>query len=241
MLGSARTHDTREFSVFRRFCTRGTTMIDLPQNSYLALPKSGQGAGVLVLHAWWGLNDFFKDFCERLAGEGFVSLAPDLYHGKTATTIDEAKRLRSKTNVKQISSDILAAVNQLRQSSAVTSKSLGVIGFSLGGHWALWLSLAKPETIKAVTVFYGTRDADYSRAQAAYLGHFAETDDWVAASGVKKLEKNLRTANRPATFYIYQGTGHWFFEKDRKDAYNAEAAQLAWERTLEFLRSQLGN
>lgn len=214
--------------------------IDTSQNNYLVLPKSGKGAGILVLHAWWGLNDFFKGFCERLAQEGFVVLAPDLYRGKTATTIDEAKRLRSQLNQKQVSTDILSAVERLCKLPAVTSKSLGVIGFSLGGHWALWLSLEKPEYIKAVTVFYSTRNADYSQAQATYLGHFAETDDWVAVSGVKKLEKSLRTANRPATFFTYEGTGHWFFEKDRIDAYNATAAQLAWKRTVEFLHTQLG-
>lgn len=214
-------------------------MTDLSQNSYLALPKSGKGAGVLVLHAWWGLNDFLKDFCERLAREGFVTLAPDLYHGKTAAAIDEAKKLRSKMNQTQVSADILATVEQLHQLPAVTSRSLGVIGFSLGGHWALWLSLEKPEYIKAVTVFYGTRNADYSQAQAAYLGHFAESDDWVAASGVKKLEKSLRAANRPVAFYTYEGTGHWFFEEDRQDAYHAQAAQLAWKRTLEFLQTHL--
>jgi len=215
-------------------------MTEITQNSYLALPKSGKGAGILVIHAWWGLNDFFKDFCQRLALEGFVTLAPDLYHGKTATTIDEAKQLRSKMKQGQVSADILSAVEHLRGLPATTSKSLGVIGFSLGGHWELWLSLEKPEYIKAVTVFYGTRSADYSQARATYLGHFAESDDWVAASGVKKLEKSLRAANRPVTFYTYEGTGHWFFEKDRKDAYNAKAAQLAWKRTLEFLQTQLG-
>ena len=215
-------------------------MADSSPNSYLALPKSGEGAGVLVLHAWWGLNDFCKEFCQRLAREGFVTLAPDLYHGKIATSIDEAKQLRSKMNQKQVSADILSAAEQLHELPAVTSRSLGVIGFSLGGHWALWLSLEKPEYIKAVTVFYGTRNADYSPARAAYLGHFAEADDWVAASGVKRLEKSLRAANRPVAFYTYEGTGHWFFEADRQDAYNANAAQLAWGRTCGFLQAQLG-
>lgn len=215
-------------------------MIEISQNCYLAVPKSGKGSGVLVLHAWWGLNNFIKEFSQLLAFEGFVTLAPDLYHGKTATTIDEAKQLRSKMNQKAVITDILSAVEQLDKLPAVTSKSLGVIGFSLGGHWALWLSLEKPEYISAVTVFYGTNNADYSQAKAAYLGHFAELDEWVASSGVKKLEKSLRAAHRPMTFYTYEGTRHWFFEKDRKDAYNAKAAQLAWKRTLEFLQAQLG-
>jgi carboxymethylenebutenolidase len=220
--------------------TKKAIMTQLPPSTYCAWPKSGQGAGVLVLHAWWGLNDFFKDVCQRLAREGFVALAPDLYHGQIATTIEEAKKLRSQMDRKQVSTDLLAAVEHLRQLPAVTSKSLGVIGFSLGGHWALWLSLEKPEYIKAVTVFYGTRSADYGPARAAYLGHFAESDDWVATSGVKKLEKSLRAAQRPVTFQTYEGTGHWFFEKDRRDAYNAPAAKLAWKSTLAFLRAQLG-
>ena len=214
-------------------------MSDLSQNTYLAVPKSGAGAGVLVLHAWWGLNDFFKDFCQRLASEGFVALAPDLYHGKTAMTVDEAKRLSSEMSQTQATTDILTALEQLRRAPSVTSKSLGVIGFSLGGYFALWLSQERPDDIGAVTVFYATGPGDFSRARAAYLGHFAESDEWEPAPGVKKLEEILRAAQRPVTFYTYAGTGHWFFENDRPKAYNAEAAQLAWKRTVEFLRATL--
>ncbi len=87
--------------------------------------------------------------------------------------------------------------------------------------------------------FYGTSHVAYSSSQANYLGHFAELDEWVALSGVKRLEKMLRAAKRPATFHIYEGTAHWFFEKDRKDAYNAQAAQLAWKRTIDFLKLHL--
>jgi carboxymethylenebutenolidase len=215
-------------------------MNEIPQDSYLALPASGRGAGVLVLHAWWGLNDFFKDFCQRLAREGFVALAPDLYHGRTAATVGEAERLRSKMDRKQAAEEILAAVDRLRGLPAVSGPSLGVTGFSLGANYALWLSLEKPELFRAVTVFYGARGGDYSPAQAAYQGHFAETDPWVAASGVKKLAKSLRAANRPVDFHTYPGTEHWFFENDRPDAYNADAAGLAWQRTVVFLHSQLG-
>lgn len=208
-------------------------------NTYRALPSSGAGPGILVLHAWWGLNDFIKDFCQRLALEGFVALAPDLYHGQVVHTIPEAKRLRSKLSQGQVKADILAGAEQLRGLRAVTGTSLGVIGFSLGGSWALWLSLERPEHIAAVTVFYAARSDDYSAARAAYMGHFAETDEWVAASGVRKLEKSLRAAQRPVAFYTYKDTGHWFFEQDRADAYNEKAAKLAWNRTVEFMHSQL--
>jgi carboxymethylenebutenolidase len=210
-------------------------MENTPPNGHL----HGQGAGLLVLHAWWGLTPFFKDLCQRLAAEGFVAFAPDLYHGKTAPTIEEAEKLRSKLKRKQAVADVITAAEYLRRLDVVTGEGLGVIGFSLGASYALGLSVERPDAIRAVVVFYGTRGGDYSPARAAYLGHFAKTDAWVAASGVKKLEKSLRAAQRPVTFFEYAGTGHWFFEADRPDAYHARAADLAWQRTVEFLRSVL--
>lgn len=208
------------------------------QNFYLAVPKDGKGPGVLVLHAWWGLNDFFKGFCERLANEGFVALAPDLYHGQTAKTIEQAEQLRSKVPQKQIKEDVLAALDQLQANPAVTSRAMAVIGFSLGGYHALWLSVERPQLVKAVTVFYASRNLDYLHAKAAYLGHFAETDEYESAASVKKMGNSLRNSGHQIEFHTYPGTGHWFFEGDRKDAYDPKAAQLAWERTLAFLRFQ---
>ena len=212
------------------------------QNAYLAVPRSGKGPGVLVLHAWWGLNDFFRDLCDRLAGEGFVALAPDLYSGKLARTIDEAERIVAQFQEAQVVPPIvLSAVEALRQRATLTPQGLGTVGFSMGGFWALWLSQQKPDLIRAVTLFYATDggSGDYLKSKAAYLGHFAETDPYETAAGIKALEENLRGANRPTTFYTYPGTGHWFFEKDRPEAYQAHAAQLAWDRTLAFLHAQL--
>jgi carboxymethylenebutenolidase len=197
---------------------------------------SGQSAGVLVLHAWWGLNDFFKDLCQRLADAGFAALAPDLYHGQVAATIDQAKYLRSKMNRKQAGAEILAAASRLQ---AITARPIGVIGFSLGAYLALGLAVERPASIKAVTVFYGTRQIDYSPSQAAFQGHFAERDEWESALSVKNLEKRLRKAGRPVEFYNYPDAGHWFFESDRPEAYQPQAAALAWDRTVNFLRQQL--
>ena len=206
-------------------------------DGYLALPEAGKGPGVLVLHAWWGLNPFFKDVCHRLARKGFVVFAPDLYHGQLATTIEEAESLSDQLSRKQAEADIYTAIEYLKSMPAVTSPTLAVIGFSLGAFFALDLSCQRPQDILAVVIFYGTRPGDYVPARAAFLGHFAESDDFEPASEVKRLEESLRFAGRPITFYTYPGTGHWFFENDRVDAYNAEAARLAWQRTVDFLKA----
>jgi carboxymethylenebutenolidase len=211
-------------------------------NRYLAIPPSGKGAGVLVLHAWWGLNDVMRDFCDRLAQEGFVALAPDMFSGKINRTIEEAEKFVTHLDWEQaIPPEILSAVEVLSKHPAVTGNGLGTVGFSFGGFWALWLAQKKPELIRAVTLFYGTNGGggDFQQSKAAYLGHFAETDPNESITTVQELEKNLRGANRPTTFYTYPGTGHWFFEKDRQDAYHAQAAQLAWDRTIAFLHDQL--
>jgi carboxymethylenebutenolidase len=205
-------------------------------NSYQAQPKSGTGKGVLVIHAWWGLNQFFKDLCDRLAGEGFIVVAPDLYHGRIASTIDEAKKLRSKLKQETVADEITQAADQLQRECCLSGQGLGVMGFSLGGYWGLWLAEQKPSLVTATIVFYGSRNGDYSTSQSAFQFHLAEADEYVASSGVKKLEKSLDAADKVATFYTYPGTSHWFFESDRPDAYNSQAAQLAWNRSIEFLK-----
>ncbi|MCL5994690.1 MAG: dienelactone hydrolase family protein, partial [Chloroflexi bacterium] len=183
-----------------------------------------------------------RDVCDRLAQEGFVALAPDMFSGKIARTVAEAERLASQFNEEQdVPPVILPAVEDLRKHPAVTGNRLGAVGFSLGAYWALWLAQQKPEWIRAVTVFYGTNGGggDFQQSKAAFLGHFAETDPYETVEVIQALEKNLRGAHRPTNFYTYPGTCHWFFEKDRPDAYNAPAAQLAWDRTLAFLHDQL--
>jgi carboxymethylenebutenolidase len=208
-------------------------------HSYIATPGNGNGPGVLVVHAWWGLSQFMKEFCDRLASEGFVVMAPDLYKGEVATTIDEAKRLRSKLKQQQAYLDLLDVIDRMHRMERITSPTIGLVGLSLGARFALELSTEHAKEINPVIVFYGNSNVDYSSSQAAYLGHFAEKDEYVALSGLKKLEKNMKAAGRPFTAHIYEGTGHWFFEKDRVDAYDEQAAQFAWERTIDFLNHHL--
>jgi carboxymethylenebutenolidase len=206
---------------------------------FLAASPTGTGAGVLVLHAWWGLNETVKAFCARLAKEGFVAFAPDLYHGKVAVTIEDARGLVKTLDSEQAKADIANAVAYLKDSASVSGQGFAVIGFSLGASYALDLSVADPDQIRAVVVFYGTNPEDYGPSKAEYLGHFAEADEFESEADVTSLEDALRVAGRPVTFFRYKGTGHWFFERDREDAFNQEAASLAWERTLKFLRETL--
>jgi len=203
---------------------------------FLALPPSGSGRGVLVLHAWWGLNDTIKSFCTHLADSGFITFAPDLYHGQLATTIPEAEGLSSGLDADESRTDIAKAVDFLSQRVAPRGNNPAVIGFSLGAYFALELSNTDPDHIRSVVVFYGTGHEDYSASRAEYLGHFAEEDDFEPVANVNNLEQLLRAAGLPATFHLYPGTGHWFFEPDRPQAYNQAAASLAWDRTLAFLR-----
>ncbi|HEU5200634.1 MAG TPA: dienelactone hydrolase family protein [Ktedonobacterales bacterium] len=212
---------------------------------YLALPKSGEGPGVLVLHAWWGLNDFFKAFCDRLAQEGYVALAPDVYHGKIATTIDEAQQIRktfeSEQEQAQALAELTAAVTYLRQHPAVKGQGIACVGFSMGGWSSYELSVIRPADVVAVAAFYGVGDpaADYSAARAAYLGQYVLHDEWEEDEYVDLLEKKLRADGREATFYRYPDLSHWFMEDNRPDVYNAEAARVAWERLLVFLSRHL--
>lgn len=205
---------------------------------FLAVPSTGKGSGVLVLHAWWGLNNSIKACCTRLADAGFIAFAPDLYHGKVADNIPEAEALGQAldANHLQAKAEITEAAMFLSERAGRDGHGLAVIGFSLGAYYALDLASADPERICSVVLFYGTGPADFSKSGAAYLGHFAENDEFEPQSNVDDLEASLRRAGRPVTFYRYSGTGHWFFEPDRSQAYNQAAANLAWDRTLAFLR-----
>jgi carboxymethylenebutenolidase len=207
-------------------------------NSYFST-RGKNCPAVMVLHAWWGLNGFFRNFCDRLASEGFSTMAPDLYDGRTASTIEQAENLRSKLDRKGAFRKINATLDYLLSEKKLLTGNVGVIGFSLGGHFALDLSSARRE-VKAVVVFYGTSPKrQWKKSEAAYLGHFAEKDPYEPFTNVLSLEKKLKSAGKRVKFYAYQNTGHWFFESDRLDAYDRAASALAWKRTVEFLRTTL--
>lgn len=217
---------------------------DTTTNGYLALPEQENVPAVLMLHAWWGLTDYFKGLCDRLAAEGFVVLAPDLFGGQTADTIAGAEQLIETASDDNIVATVQSAVDFLRSHPAADGKPIGVIGFSFGAAYALLAAThLKPKDVAAVVVFYGNYPdldaADYANASAAFLGHFAENDPYESLDDMQNTKAEMEKAGREATLHVYEGTGHWFFESNRPDAYAADAAQLAWERTLSFLRKAI--
>jgi carboxymethylenebutenolidase len=206
---------------------------------YLALPDGGAGPGILVLHAWWGLSPFFKALCDRLADAGFVALAPDLLGGRVATTVEEAEAQLAGANPDELAHLTRSSLQTLREMPMTPDGPVGVLGFSMGASMALWVSARVPEDVAATAVFYGAQDIDFAGSRSAYLGHFAETDDYVDEDSVALLEAELHLDELDVTFHRYPGTGHWFFEEDRPE-HDADAAALAWERTLAFFRQHLG-
>lgn len=208
-------------------------------DGFLAEPARGDPAGaVLVLHAWWGLNDAIRDLCRRLADAGYVAFAPDVYHGQVAATIPEAEALRQVFGTREAEeaaeSDVVAAAQWLYTRAGQPAEGLAVIGFSLGAFYALLSATLLPEQIGKVVIFYGTGPTEFDAARAAFLGHFAANDPYEEHEYIDATRAALEAAGRPVTFYDYPDTGHWFFEADRLE-YNAAAAALAWERTLAFL------
>ena len=207
---------------------------DKKANAYLAAPEKG-GPGVLVLHAWWGLKPFFKQVCDELAEQGFTALAPDLYQGRIAQTVEEAKALLDQRDDELMGDTVKAAKNYLV--SLNTDKPIGVLGFSMGASWALQVA-ANESDVSSTVLFYGSDGVDFNQIKAKVLGHFAEVDEWEPLDGIKAMEKDMKAAGVDATIHFYPEVGHWFVEEDRPE-YDSESAKLAWDRTFEFLRASL--
>ncbi len=194
--------------------------------------------GVAVFHPWWGLNDDVVAYADRLAASGFAVLAPDLFGGQVASTIEEANRLAGAADEAAIDAITLAAVDDLADRLGPTAK-LAALGFSFGAHWAMWTP-AERDRLAASVVYYGTSGGPFlGRARVPVLGHFAETDPYETDEGVAEFEATLRSAGRDVVIHRYPGTGHWFAEPSR-DAYRAAAADLAFERSVTFLGRQIG-
>ncbi len=209
---------------------------------YLSLPASGRGPGVIVIQEWWGLVPHIRDVCDRMAREGFVALAPDLYRGDSTDDPDVASRLMMDLEIPRAARDLDAAVAALLNHEAVDGAKVGAMGFCMGGQLALFAA-TRNRRIGAVGDFYGIHPnvtLDLSGLEAAVLGIFAERDAYATPEAVRKLESDLRAAGKRVHFSIYPGVDHAFFNETRPDVYDAKAATRAWSELLAFLRAELG-
>src|SRR3954447_8367797 len=212
-------------------------------HGYLATPSSGSGPGVIVIQEWWGLTDHIADVSERLAAEGVVALAPDLFGGKVAHDADEAMKLLTELPVDRAARDLAGAVDFLLAQDSVTSDKVGAIGFCMGGGFVLMLAAQQGDRIGAAVPFYGVGPGvpwTYEGVRAAVQGHYAEQDGMYPVDDAKALEQQIRDeAGVPVEFFYYPA-GHAFHNDENKmGTYDEANAKLAWSRAVAFLRERL--
>ncbi len=213
-------------------------------HGYLALPASGSGPGVIVIQEWWGLTDHIVDVTDRLAAEGFVALAPDLFGGKTTHDAEQAGELMSQLPAAKAAQDLAGAVDFLLSHEAVTSSKVGAVGFCMGGGFVLMLAAQQGERIGAAVPFYGVGEAvpsQYSGLRAAVQGHYGEQDQMYPASTARELEHRIREESGADVEFFFYPAGHAFHnEENLLGTYDPDSAKLAWQRTVQFLRQRLG-
>jgi carboxymethylenebutenolidase len=213
-------------------------------HGYLAIPESGSGPGVIVIQEWWGLTDYIVSVANRLANEGFVALAPDLFGGKTTHDSGEAGRLMSELPVEQAARDLSGAVDFLLDHPAVTSSKVGAVGFCMGGGFVLMLAAQQGDRIGAAVPFYGVGTGvpdQFSGVTAPVQGHYAEQDQFYPVEEARKQEQQIREESGAEVKFHYYPAGHAFHaEHDLLGTYDSESAGLAWQRTVDFLHEKLG-
>ena len=208
-------------------------------SGYLAKPASGTGKGVIVIQEWWGLNGNIKGIADRFAAEGFVALAPDMYHGTVTTEPDEAGKLLMALNFPQAEKDLKGAVAYLKE---MTGGPVGTVGFCMGGALSLFGACNSNGDVGACVDFYGGHPMvkyNFPGLTAPVLAFWAENDDFVKPM-IPGIEAGLKEAGVEYESITYPGTHHAFFNDEHAEPeYNPAAAKKAWEKTLEFYRKHL--
>ena len=214
-----------------------------PITGFLARPASAKGPlpAILVIHEWWGLNDNIRDMARRLAGEGYVALAVDLYGGATAATPDQAMKL-----MQGVMKDPAPAKANLRQAydyltAHEHAPRVGVIGWCFGGGWSLETALMLPDKIGATVIYYGhltTDRAALARLQMPLIGFFGAQDQSIPVASVREFEAAMKSLGKPIEVHVYDGAGHAFANPSGTN-YRPKAASDAWTRTVAFLAKSL--
>jgi carboxymethylenebutenolidase len=208
------------------------------------VPASGSGPGVIVIQEWWGLTDHIAGIADRLAADGFVALAPDLFGGRTTHDAEEAGRLLTELPVEQAAQDLGGAVDYLLGHDAVTSSAVGAVGFCMGGGFVLLLAARQGEKVAAAVPFYGVGPGvpdSYSGLTAAVQGHYGEQDAMYPTESARALEEQIRSETGAEVTFYYYPAGHAFHnDENLLGTYDPDNARLAWQRTVDFLHKQLG-
>jgi carboxymethylenebutenolidase len=208
--------------------------------AYLARPRQ-PGPPIVVIQEWWGLVPHIEHIADRFAAEGFVALAPDLYHGETATSPDQAGKLMMALRIDEAAVDLAGAIAHLARQPDLTSRKVGTIGFCMGGALSLFAACRNPE-VGACAIFYGGHPKvkpDLASLQAPVLGIFAGKDTFVTPGTVKELDQQLSLLGKRHEFHSYPDADHAFFNDQRPEVYDTGAAADAWSKTLEFFRREL--
>ncbi|HET7208117.1 MAG TPA: dienelactone hydrolase family protein [Terriglobales bacterium] len=234
------------------FCAVSSFAADGKQVSYKsgdetvqAMLYSPQGKGpfpaLIVIHEWWGLNDWVKEQASRLADQGYVALAVDLYRGKVATTPDEAHELMRGVPDDRASRDLNAAFDFLKSQKNLKGDRIGAIGWCMGGGYSLDVALQQP-TLAADVINYGhlaTDPENLKKINAPILGIFGGQDRGIPPEDVKKFESALKQQGKRIEVHIYPDAGHAFENPNNKAGYRPQDAADAWTKTLTFLQSTL--
>jgi len=213
-----------------------------PIKGYVAVPEQpGRYPGVIVIHEWWGLNDWVKQQTEKIAELGYVAMAVDLYRGKTATTPEEAHELMRGLAQDRAVRDLQAGYDYLTTRKDVNGR-IASVGWCMGGGYSLQLAIHQPR-LSACVVNYGalpTDPNDIQQIAAPVLGNFGADDHGITPADVKAFQKTLAGLGRYVDIKIYDGAGHAFENPSNETGYRPEAAADAWARTVAFLKRAIG-
>ena len=216
--------------------------VEFPSNGHTCQGYfAGEGPAVVVIQEWWGLVPHIEDVVERFAAAGFAAIAPDLYHGKTTKSPDEAGKMLMELDVERAEKEIAGAADYVLGRPECTSKTFGVVGFCMGGALAQYAG-TKNAKCSAVASFYGgfkKVHPDWENLRGPILLIHGENDKGVPASGGRELEQKLRALGKDVELVVYPNADHAFFNDARPEVYNAEAAGDAWKRTLELFRNNV--